>query len=112
MAGALPTGPHPGQGGSNVTNLASNRGLTMDKQSLQVDAPAMMRAVTTTCWYQQTFSLIRPPMPEPFLLDHPQVQPVPTRPTLAPTEHARRRTNAGKEPHRARRNTHCAVPYI
>ncbi|KZV28536.1 hypothetical protein F511_40384 [Dorcoceras hygrometricum] len=42
MAGALPSGPPPGPGGSNVTNLASNRGLTREKQSLQVDAPAML----------------------------------------------------------------------
>ncbi|KZV35651.1 hypothetical protein F511_30007 [Dorcoceras hygrometricum] len=42
MAGALPAGPPPGPGGSNVTNLASNRGLTREKQSLQVDAPAML----------------------------------------------------------------------
>ncbi|KZV35909.1 hypothetical protein F511_36319 [Dorcoceras hygrometricum] len=112
MAGALPDGPPPGPGGSNVTKLASNRGLTRDKQSLQVDAPAMLHAVATTCWYQRLFSLLRPPMPEPFRLDHPQVQMVPTRPTLPPTEHARRITNAGKEPHRARRNTHCTVPYI
>ncbi|KZV21977.1 hypothetical protein F511_17607 [Dorcoceras hygrometricum] len=42
MAGDLPAGPPPGPGGSNVTNLASNRGLTRDKQSLQVDAPAML----------------------------------------------------------------------
>ncbi|KZV35908.1 hypothetical protein F511_36318 [Dorcoceras hygrometricum] len=42
MAGALPVGPPPGPGGSNVTNLASNRGLTREKQSLQVDAPAML----------------------------------------------------------------------
>ncbi|KZV35914.1 hypothetical protein F511_35663 [Dorcoceras hygrometricum] len=42
MAGALPAGPPLGLGGSNVTNLASNRGLTREKQSLQVDAPAML----------------------------------------------------------------------
>ncbi|KZV36571.1 hypothetical protein F511_42949 [Dorcoceras hygrometricum] len=42
MAGALPEGPPPSPGGSNVTNLSSNRGLTRDKQSLQVDAPAML----------------------------------------------------------------------
>ncbi|KZV46254.1 root phototropism protein 3-like [Dorcoceras hygrometricum] len=42
MAGALPAGPPPGPGGSNVINLASNRGLTREKQSLQVDAPAML----------------------------------------------------------------------
>ncbi|KZV16470.1 hypothetical protein F511_10082 [Dorcoceras hygrometricum] len=40
--GALPAGPPPGPGGSNMTNLASNRGLTRDKLSLQVDAPAML----------------------------------------------------------------------
>ncbi|KZV45010.1 hypothetical protein F511_30354 [Dorcoceras hygrometricum] len=42
MAGALPAGLPPGLDGSNVTNLASNRGLTREKQSLQVDAPAML----------------------------------------------------------------------
>ncbi|KZV28654.1 hypothetical protein F511_05781 [Dorcoceras hygrometricum] len=42
MARALRAGPPPGLGGSNVTNLASNRGLTREKQSLQVDAPAML----------------------------------------------------------------------
>ncbi|KZV54672.1 hypothetical protein F511_20662 [Dorcoceras hygrometricum] len=42
MAVALPSGPPSGPGGSNVTNLASNRGLTREKQSLQVDAPAML----------------------------------------------------------------------
>ncbi|KZV20564.1 hypothetical protein F511_21653 [Dorcoceras hygrometricum] len=34
--------PPPGPCGSNLTNLASNRGLTREKQSLQVDAPAML----------------------------------------------------------------------
>ncbi|KZV55014.1 hypothetical protein F511_30441 [Dorcoceras hygrometricum] len=42
MDGALPDGPPPVLGGSNVTNLVSNRGLTRVKQSLQVDAPAML----------------------------------------------------------------------
>ncbi|KZV35650.1 hypothetical protein F511_30006 [Dorcoceras hygrometricum] len=42
MAGDLRAGPPSGPGGSNVTNLASNRGLTREKQSLQVDAPAML----------------------------------------------------------------------
>ncbi|KZT75738.1 hypothetical protein F511_47237 [Dorcoceras hygrometricum] len=42
MAGSLQAGPPPGPGGSNVTNIASNRGLTREKQSLQVDAPAML----------------------------------------------------------------------
>ncbi|KZV26339.1 hypothetical protein F511_38500 [Dorcoceras hygrometricum] len=42
MAGELPAGQPPGPGGSNVTNLASNRGLTREKQSLKVDAPAML----------------------------------------------------------------------
>ncbi|KZV34086.1 hypothetical protein F511_05768 [Dorcoceras hygrometricum] len=41
--GALPAGPPPGPDGSNVTNLGSNRGLTMENWSLQVDAPAMLR---------------------------------------------------------------------
>ncbi|KZV50092.1 hypothetical protein F511_32051 [Dorcoceras hygrometricum] len=42
MAGDLTDGSPTGPVGSNVTNLASNRGLTREKQSLQVDAPAMM----------------------------------------------------------------------
>ncbi|KZV48113.1 hypothetical protein F511_21207 [Dorcoceras hygrometricum] len=42
MAGTLPAGQPPGPGGSNMTNIASNRGLTREKQSLQVDAPAML----------------------------------------------------------------------
>ncbi|KZV39892.1 hypothetical protein F511_04532 [Dorcoceras hygrometricum] len=42
MAVALPDGPPPGLGGSKVTNLASNRGLNREKQSLQVDAQAML----------------------------------------------------------------------
>ncbi|KZV45563.1 phospholipid-transporting ATPase 8 [Dorcoceras hygrometricum] len=42
MAGALPSGPLPGPGGSNMANLASNSGLTREKLSLQVDAPAML----------------------------------------------------------------------
>ncbi|KZV32630.1 Folylpolyglutamate synthetase family protein isoform 1 [Dorcoceras hygrometricum] len=42
IAGSLPAGPPPGPGGSNVINLASNRGLPMEKQLLQVDAPAML----------------------------------------------------------------------
>ncbi|KZV37092.1 heat stress transcription factor B-1-like [Dorcoceras hygrometricum] len=33
----------PGPDGSNVTNLGSNRGLTRENWSLQVDAPAMLR---------------------------------------------------------------------
>ncbi|KZV32096.1 hypothetical protein F511_25220 [Dorcoceras hygrometricum] len=41
MAGALLSGPPPGPCGSNATNRASNRGLTREKQSLQVYAPAM-----------------------------------------------------------------------
>ncbi|KZV17897.1 hypothetical protein F511_06824 [Dorcoceras hygrometricum] len=40
--GALPTGPPPGRGGSNVTDLASNRDLTREIWSLQVDAPAIL----------------------------------------------------------------------
>ncbi|KZV20754.1 hypothetical protein F511_04112 [Dorcoceras hygrometricum] len=40
--GALLAGPPPGPGGSNVTNLSSNRGLTREKQSLQLVAPAML----------------------------------------------------------------------
>ncbi|KZV32865.1 nicotianamine synthase [Dorcoceras hygrometricum] len=42
-AEALPDGPPPGPDGSNVTNLCSNRGLTRENWSLQVDAPAMLR---------------------------------------------------------------------
>ncbi|KZV38554.1 hypothetical protein F511_34982 [Dorcoceras hygrometricum] len=42
MSRALPAGPPPGPSGSNVTNLAANRGLTREKQSLQVDAPVML----------------------------------------------------------------------
>ncbi|KZV43937.1 hypothetical protein F511_16275 [Dorcoceras hygrometricum] len=42
MGGDLPAGPPSGPGGSNVTNLASNRGLTREKQSLKVDAPDML----------------------------------------------------------------------
>ncbi|KZV32118.1 hypothetical protein F511_31876 [Dorcoceras hygrometricum] len=42
MAGDLTDGSPTGPVGSNVTNLASNRGLTREKQSLQVDAPAML----------------------------------------------------------------------
>ncbi|KZV50480.1 mechanosensitive ion channel domain-containing protein-like (ISS) [Dorcoceras hygrometricum] len=40
--GFLQPGPPPGPDGSNVTNLGSNRGLTKDNWSLQVDAPAML----------------------------------------------------------------------
>ncbi|KZV48090.1 hypothetical protein F511_02703 [Dorcoceras hygrometricum] len=42
MAAALLAVSPSGPVGSNVTNLASNRGLTREKQSLQVDAPAML----------------------------------------------------------------------
>ncbi|KZV21339.1 hypothetical protein F511_13112 [Dorcoceras hygrometricum] len=42
-AGALPYGPLPGPDGSKMANLGSNRGLTRDNWSLQVDAPAMLR---------------------------------------------------------------------
>ncbi|KZV37020.1 hypothetical protein F511_13751 [Dorcoceras hygrometricum] len=41
--GALQAGPPPGLDGSNGTNLGSNRGLTRENWSLQVDAPAMLR---------------------------------------------------------------------
>ncbi|KZV19812.1 hypothetical protein F511_33865 [Dorcoceras hygrometricum] len=95
IAGALPSGPPPGPGGSNVTNLASNRGLTRENSRCKwTHQPCC--TVATTFWYQQSFSLLRPPLPKPFWLDHPQVQTVPTRPTLAPTEHTRRRTNHTK----------------
>ncbi|KZV18745.1 hypothetical protein F511_37547 [Dorcoceras hygrometricum] len=40
--GALPAGPPPGPDSSNVTNLGSNRGLTSENWSLQLDAPAML----------------------------------------------------------------------
>ncbi|KZV24554.1 guanosine nucleotide diphosphate dissociation inhibitor 2-like [Dorcoceras hygrometricum] len=43
MAGALPAGPPPGPDSPNLTNLGSNRWLTRDNWSLQVDAPAMLR---------------------------------------------------------------------
>ncbi|KZV23467.1 hypothetical protein F511_37807 [Dorcoceras hygrometricum] len=39
---ALPSGTPPGPKGSNVTNLGSNRGLTRENWSLQVDAPSML----------------------------------------------------------------------
>ncbi|KZV21312.1 putative leucine-rich repeat receptor-like protein kinase [Dorcoceras hygrometricum] len=107
-AGAHPTGPPPGPGGSNVTDLASNRDLTREIWSLQVDAPAILRRHDHLLVFA-FFSHIRPPLPEPFRLDHPQVQAVLTRPTTAPTELARRRTNAGKETHATCTNTHCAV---
>ncbi|KZV48705.1 hypothetical protein F511_19245 [Dorcoceras hygrometricum] len=42
-AEALTTEPPPGQGGSNVTDLASIRDLTREIWSLQVDAPAILR---------------------------------------------------------------------
>ncbi|KZV32662.1 hypothetical protein F511_20467 [Dorcoceras hygrometricum] len=42
-AKALPYGTPPGLDGSNVTNLGSNRGLTRENWSLQVDTPAMLR---------------------------------------------------------------------
>ncbi|KZV22046.1 hypothetical protein F511_27993 [Dorcoceras hygrometricum] len=41
-AGYLPTGPPPDPGGSNVTDLASNRDLTREIWSLQVNAPAIL----------------------------------------------------------------------
>ncbi|KZV20878.1 hypothetical protein F511_25968 [Dorcoceras hygrometricum] len=42
-AGALMAERPPGPDGSNVTNLGSNRGLTRENWSLQVDALAMLR---------------------------------------------------------------------
>ncbi|KZV56227.1 glycosyl transferase, group 1 [Dorcoceras hygrometricum] len=42
-AGALRAGPPPGPGSSNVTDIGSNRWLTRENWSLQVDAPAMLR---------------------------------------------------------------------
>ncbi|KZV36848.1 hypothetical protein F511_28999 [Dorcoceras hygrometricum] len=41
-AGALPAVPPPGPDGSNVTKLGSNRGLTRENWSLQVDDPSML----------------------------------------------------------------------
>ncbi|KZV55012.1 ATP-dependent zinc metalloprotease FTSH, chloroplastic [Dorcoceras hygrometricum] len=108
MVGALPAGPPQGPGGSNVTNLASKSGLTREKQSLQVDAPAMLcrhdhlmvSAIVLSTPATNAGALPAGP---------PQVQAVPTRPTTAPTKLARRRTNAGKETHATRTNTHYAV---
>ncbi|KZV06890.1 hypothetical protein F511_45629 [Dorcoceras hygrometricum] len=108
MAGVLRVGPPPGPGGSNVNNLASNRGLTREKQSLQVDAPAML--CRRDHLMVSAIVLSTPATTAgPFRLDHPQVQAVPTRPITAPTELARRITNAGKETHATRTNTHCTV---
>ncbi|KZV54702.1 hypothetical protein F511_05083 [Dorcoceras hygrometricum] len=42
MAGSLPSGPHPGPEGPNRTDLGSNRWLTRENWSLQLDAPAML----------------------------------------------------------------------
>ncbi|KZV52820.1 hypothetical protein F511_13975 [Dorcoceras hygrometricum] len=42
MAGALPDGPPPGPVGPNLTELGSNRWLTRENWSLQVDALAML----------------------------------------------------------------------
>ncbi|KZV21932.1 hypothetical protein F511_28709 [Dorcoceras hygrometricum] len=55
-AGALPVGPLPGPDGSNMTNLGSNRGLTMENWSLQVDAPAMLRR----CDHLLVFAFVLP----------------------------------------------------
>ncbi|KZV24187.1 beta-amyrin 28-oxidase-like [Dorcoceras hygrometricum] len=57
----------------------------------------------TTFWSSRSFSLIRQPLPEPFRLDHPQVQEVLTRPTLAQTMDTTGRIKPGKQAHRARR---------
>ncbi|KZV44207.1 hypothetical protein F511_43683 [Dorcoceras hygrometricum] len=85
MAGAAPAGPTPGQAGSNETNHGPNHGLTRENWSLQVYAPAMLHVVATTFWFPRPFSLLRTPQPEPFRLDHRQVQLVLTSPTLAQT---------------------------
>ncbi|KZV35764.1 protein HOTHEAD-like, partial [Dorcoceras hygrometricum] len=106
--GALPTGPPPGPGGSNVTDLASNRDLTREIWPLQVDAPAILRRRDHLLVF--AFVLPAPATTDGALLaGHPQVQEVLTRPTTAPTELARRRTNAGKETHATCTNTHCSV---
>ncbi|KZV16441.1 BTB/POZ domain-containing protein [Dorcoceras hygrometricum] len=42
-AESLTAGPPSGPDGSNVTKLGSNRGLTREKWSLQVDTPSMLR---------------------------------------------------------------------
>ncbi|KZV19672.1 hypothetical protein F511_35478 [Dorcoceras hygrometricum] len=46
-------------------------------------------------------SLLRPPLPEPFRLDHPQVQAVPTVPAKTPVVDHTGRTIDGKAAHRA-----------
>ncbi|KZV30971.1 2-dehydro-3-deoxyphosphooctonate aldolase [Dorcoceras hygrometricum] len=43
MAGALLVGPPTGPDGPNLTYLGSNRWLTRENWSLQVDAPPMLR---------------------------------------------------------------------
>ncbi|KZV33784.1 hypothetical protein F511_30296 [Dorcoceras hygrometricum] len=43
MVEALPTEPPPSPDGPNQTDLGSNRWLTRENWSLQVDAPAMLR---------------------------------------------------------------------
>ncbi|KZV26297.1 hypothetical protein F511_40987 [Dorcoceras hygrometricum] len=43
MARALPDGPAPGPDGPHLTDLGSNRWLTRENWSLQVEAPAMLR---------------------------------------------------------------------
>ncbi|KZV40118.1 hypothetical protein F511_39834 [Dorcoceras hygrometricum] len=99
MAGALPDGPPPGPGGSNVTNLASNCGLTMEKQSLQVDAPAMLCRrdhLMVSAIVLSTPATTAGALPA----GPPQIQVVPMRQTTAPTDLARRRTSAGKETHK------------
>ncbi|KZV48108.1 hypothetical protein F511_15763 [Dorcoceras hygrometricum] len=81
-AGTLPVGQPQGPDGSNETNHGPNHGLTRAYWSLQVDAPATPHAIVTTCLSLRSFSMLRPPLPEPFRMDHPQVQAVPTVPTM------------------------------
>ncbi|KZV57532.1 hypothetical protein F511_20461 [Dorcoceras hygrometricum] len=56
-------------------------------------------------------SLLRPPWPEPYRLDHPQVQPVPTDPATVPTEVHDGRTEAGTalHAHGANMSTRCVL---
>ncbi|KZV47488.1 U-box domain-containing protein 15 [Dorcoceras hygrometricum] len=73
-AGALPAGPPPGPDGSNMTNLGSNRGLTRENWSLQVDAPAMLRRrnhLLVFVFFLPTpetnaGALLAGPLPDPF----------------------------------------------
>ncbi|KZV07011.1 hypothetical protein F511_45508 [Dorcoceras hygrometricum] len=55
----------------------------------------------TTCWSSRSFSLLRPPLPETFRLDHPQVQAVLTRSILSQNMDSTVRTKPGNQAHRA-----------